>query len=156
MPVKIRRAKSGDLSDVLSLFEQSVRLTCSGEYSQKQIEAWVGSRNNLERWLNKIKNDYFILAFQDENLAGFASLSGSDYVDLMYVNPVFQGQGIATHLLEVIEKRGRDQGAEKFCSDVSDTARGFFLKQGYSILHKNIIYVDGVEISNSRMEKCVK
>jgi len=156
MPFNIRRAKSSDLSDILSLFEQSVRLTCSREYSQKQIEAWVGSRNNPERWLNKIKNDYFILAFQDEILAGFASLSGSDYVDLIYVNPVFQGQGVARRLLEVIELKGTWMCADRFYSDVSDTARGFFLKQGYSILHKNIIYVDGVEISNSRMEKCVK
>lgn len=48
-PVRLRKAEAGDLPELHSVFEQSVRNNCKKDYTPEQIEAWV-QRASPERW----------------------------------------------------------------------------------------------------------
>ena len=54
----------------------------------------------------------------------------------MFVHHDFQRQGIASLLLEDMEKYARLQGVSYITSEVSLTARPFFESKGYTIVEK--------------------
>lgn len=77
----IRRANASDLDDLLTLFANTIRFINSRDYNPQQIEAWLSSIHDRDRWLDKIKNQFFIL-YQEEGLVlGFASLDQGRYIE---------------------------------------------------------------------------
>ena len=55
------------------------------------------------------------------------------YLHSMFIHADFQGKGIATMLLEEIERYAIKEGIMRITSEVSITARPFFEKQGYIV-----------------------
>ena len=66
-------------------------------------------------------------------IVGFSSITPTGYLDYMFVHKDFQGRGIATMLLEEIERYALAAGIKRITSEVSLTARPFFEKQGYVV-----------------------
>ncbi len=151
--IPVRRAKPDDLAEILQLFEEAIRFACKKDYTAEQIEAWVASRENTARWEKAINQQYFLVAEIERQIAGFASLENSTYLDFMFVHPAYLGLGIAKELYQQIEKEARKQGSDLIYSNVSLTARSFFEKQGFLTVKTNCNQIRGVEIVNYRMEK---
>ena len=81
-----------------------------------------------------IETHYFIVAVnQQSQLVGFSSITPQGYLHSMFVHKDFQGKGIATMLLEEIERYAIKEGIMRITSEVSITARPFFEKQGYIV-----------------------
>ena len=70
------------------------------------------------------------------NTVGFAAIRPDGYLNSMFVHHDFQRQGIASLLLEDMEKYARLQGVSYITSEVSLTARPFFESKGYTIVEK--------------------
>lgn len=80
-----------------------------------------------------IKTHYFIVAVnQQSQIVGFSSITSQGYLHSMFVHKDFQGKGIATMLLEEIERYAITAGIMRITSEVSLTARPFFEKRLYS------------------------
>ena len=62
---------------------------------------------------------------------GFASLKGADHIDMLFVHPSAAGQGVASMLVDALEKLAGGRGAKILTVDASDTASEFFAKRGY-------------------------
>lgn len=144
----IRKAVVEDLDDILNLFVESIEATCSTDYTSAQITAWTASAQDRKKWLNRVKNQYFLVAEINHKLVGFASLENNNYIDLMYVHSELQGKGIAkallTRLVDNIE-------TGSITTNASITARPFFEKNGFTFLEKNSFKLHGVEIVNFKM-----
>ena len=151
--MKLLEAKSSDLNSILALFEHSIRGSCTSDYNQEQIDAWCSSAQNTERWLSKIRDQYFIKALLGDQLAGIASFENPNYLDVMYVSPMFQRSGIAAGLYNEIEQYAINHGTGKLYSDVSHTAKPFFESRGFIALHENHLTINGIDLSNWRMRK---
>ena len=81
-----------------------------------------------------IKTHYFIVAVnQQSQIVGFSSITPHGYLHSMFVHKDFQGKGIATMLLEEIERYAITAGIMRITSEVSLTARPFFEKKGYVV-----------------------
>ena len=77
-----------------------------------------------------IKTHYFIVAVnQQSQIVGFSSLRPQGYLHSMFVHKDFQGKGIATMLLEEIERYAITAGIMRITSEVSLTVRPFFEKK---------------------------
>ena len=84
---------------------------------------------------------------------GFASLKGSDHIDMLFVHPSVAGQGVATMLVDALEKLAGGRGAKSLSVDASDNAQGFFAKRGYVAMQRNSITVNDEWLANTTMKK---
>lgn len=153
----IRRANASDLDDLLTLFANTIRFINSRDYNPQQIEAWLSSIHDRDRWLDKIKNQFFIL-YQEEGLVlGFASLDQGRYIDLLFVHHKRQGEGIAGRLLKELESEAYSYPGQPliFYTYVSITAVPFFQSKGFVVERVNEVVLRGVILNNYRMTKVI-
>ena len=59
----------------------------------------------------------------------------NEYFDFLYVHKDYQRQGIADNLYTEIQAKAIKQGTTLLTADVSITARPFFEKKGFKIIH---------------------
>ncbi|WP_421754346.1 GNAT family N-acetyltransferase [Croceimicrobium sp.] len=152
MKINLGFAKMEDLPAIKNLFEASIRQTCQADYSAAEIEAWLQTLQNKDRWEELIKQQVVWLAMADTQLAGFCSLKAGDYLDFMYVSPHHQGMGLAKLLLKAAVLEARKQGKDTLSSDISITARPFFDSQGWKVIRKNENPRGDQVLINYRME----
>lgn len=151
--ISIRISKPGDLAEMQKLFVDTISAICKNDYSEEQIKAWTSSVENTERWAKKLASQYFLVAELDDKIVGYASLEGDNYLDLLYVHKDHQRKGIAQKLYSEIEKEAIGRKATVLSSDVSETARLFFEKNGFKIIAPQTNIITDVEIINYKMTK---
>jgi len=151
--VQYRQANNGDLHLVLDLFGKTVRTINIKDYSKKQVEAWVESGSNPEQWLRRIQKQYMVIAEADSGTAGFASITNQGYLDVLFVDPAFQGRGIARALMDRMVDYARQKKVKQISAEVSITARSFFEYQGFELLHEQQVQRKGVSLTNYKMKK---
>jgi putative acetyltransferase len=151
--IVIRPASLSDLAEIQQLFVDTISSICKNDYSPAQIKVWTASVNNIQRWMDKLTSQYFLIATLDNKIVGFSSLENSDYLDFLYVHKDFQRLGIACKLYNEIEKEAINRQATVLHSDVSITAKPFFEKQGFKSITPQTNLLQGVEIINFKMAK---
>lgn len=150
--LSIRQAEQNDLESIFRVFQASIIAISENNYSEKEKLVWLKSTEDKQRWLNKIASQYFIVAEQHRQLVGFASLE-KNYIDLMYVHPHAQRQGIAQVLLNTLEEQAKRIKNTTLFSDVSKAARPFFEKNKFVVLHENKVHLGGEVLTNYSMKK---
>ena len=97
---------------------------------------------------------YFIVATnQQSQIVGFSSITHQGYLHSMFVHKDFQGKGIATILLNEIERYATTRGIMRITSEVSLTARPFFEKRGYIVEVEQKRKANQLYLTNFWMEK---
>lgn len=130
----IREAQQTDTIALKELFQNTVLAVNSKDYSQAEVEDWASCGDDLSNIEEMIKTHYFIVAVnQQSQIVGFSSITPHGYLHSMFVHKDFQGKGIATMLLEEIERYAITAGIMRITSEVSLTARPFFEKKGYVV-----------------------
>ena len=120
----IRIAQQSDALELMSLFQET----------EAEVADWASCGNDLSRIKEMIKTHYFIVATnQQSQIVGFSSITHQGYLHSMFVHKDFQGKGIATILLNEIERYATARGIMRITSEVSLTARPFFEKRGYIV-----------------------
>lgn len=155
MDVKITLANKSHLSEILNLFNQTVRAVCNKDYSDLQINTWALSIENQNLWIEKITKQYFIIAWLENEIIGFASLDLLNTLDMMYVHKDFQNNGIASKLLKKIEHEAIQRDAKIIRSEVSITARAFFERKGFKTITQQLVFRNGIGFINFEMIKQV-
>ncbi len=74
-------------------------------------------------------------------------------IDYFYVRPRWQSKGIGKALLKTIEQEAARIGVDLLFADVSLTAKGFFLAQGFEITEAKSNTILGHLAPNFRMQK---
>ena len=101
----IRQAQQPDAVELRELFQNTVLVINRRDYSQAEVEDWASCGDNLSKIEDMIKTHYFIVAVnQQSQIVGFSSITSQGYLHSMFVHKDFQGKGIATMLLEEIER----------------------------------------------------
>jgi putative acetyltransferase len=156
MNIELRRAEIDDLEAIHDLFVETVNQVCAADYNPEQLRIWTSGVENRSQWINKLTDQYFIVATAGEQIVGFGSLANANYVDFMYVHKDYQRRGIADKLFTSLEDEARRHGAKILKSDVSKTAKGFFEKKGFKTIADQTKTVNSIAITNYRMEKDIR
>lgn len=151
--IKLRTAVFGDIPAIVEMYRGTVHTVNAKDYTPAQIKVWADGAVNYPRWEKAINEQYFVIAeinttpglkpdpsLKKEGnkiIAGFSSIAKDGYLDFMYVSKDYQRCGVASTLLNEIERKAREQKNPEIYSHVSKTARGFFQKMGYE--HKEDI-----------------
>ncbi|MNH31533.1 putative N-acetyltransferase YafP [compost metagenome] len=75
------------------------------------------------------------------------------YLDRLYVHKDFQGQGIASALVDLLEADAKKLGLTHISTDASLTARPFFERKGYQIMQTQTVERQGISLTNVSMVK---
>lgn len=151
--IEIRAVRESDLESILQVFKDSVWNISYEDYSREQLDAWASAAHDIQRWKDKIKLQYFIVAYVNGKLVGFGALENNDLIDLLYVHKNFQGSGVGTGILENLISIARSKGSNVLKAVVSKTARRFFEARGFAIAQEQSIQIKGIALINYQMMK---
>lgn len=150
----IREAQQTDTIALKELFQNTVLAVNSKDYSQAEVEDWASCGNNLSNIKERIETHCFVVAVnQQSQIVGFSSITSQGYLHSMFVHKDFQGEGIATMLLEEIERYAITAGITRITSEVSLTARPFFEKKGYVVEKEQKRKANQLSLTNFLMAK---
>lgn len=150
----IRAALQSDAVELKNLFQNTVLAINRRDYSQAEVEDWASCGDDLSNIENMIKTHYFIVAINQQlEIVGFSSITPQGYLHSMFVHKDFQGEGIATILLNEIEQYAITNGIIRITSEVSLTARPFFEKKGYIVEEEQKRKANQLSLTNFWMAK---
>lgn len=143
-----------DVPVLAAIFAASIAGLTGDDYSEAQQEAWMAAAED-EEFGKRLAADLTLIATLEGSPVGFASLRGNDHIHMLYVHPAVAGQGIATMLVDALEKLAGGRGAQSLSVDASDTAQGFFAKRGYTAQQRNSVTINDEWLANTTMKKAL-
>lgn len=141
-----------DVPLLAAIFIASIEELTGDDYSEAQQQAWMEAAED-EEFGNRLASDLTLIATLEGSPVGFASLRGTDHIRMVHVHPAVAGQGIATMLVDALEKLAGGRGATALTVDASDTAQNFFAKRGYVAMQRNSVTVGDEWLANTTMKK---
>ena len=151
--MKIREYKPMDCAAMAELFYNTVHTINAGDYTDEQLDAWATGNIDLAAWNCSFLEHNTLIAESDGIVVGFADMDKTGYLDRLYVHRDFQRRGIATALINELERRARKAGILNFETYASITARPLFEKQGYTVEIENKAVRNGIVLLNYKMIK---
>jgi putative acetyltransferase len=154
-PYRMRPMLPADGPALVEIFRASIEGLTEDDYSAEQQEAWASAADDEESFAGRLATWLTLVATLSEEPVAFASLEGNDHVKMLYVHPEAARQGVASMLVDALEKLASARGTKKLTVDASDTARDFFAGRGYAADRRNSIFTGGEWLSNTTMVKAL-
>lgn len=151
--IALRPYLPADAKRCAEIFRASIEELASEDYSADQCDAWAAEAGDPAGFASRLGKSLSLIAVIEGEAAGFASLLGADVLDLLYVDPRFARRGVGTALLDALARLAEARGAERLTSDVSDTARPLFERQGFVAQRRNLVQLNDQWLANTTMTK---
>ena len=142
-----------DTPVLAAIFAAAIQELTGDDYDETQQEAWASVADDEAEFGKRLAGELTLIASLKNAPVGFASLKGKDHIDMLYVHPTAAGQGVASALLNALEKLAGARGAEKLTVEASDNAQEFFRKRGYVAQQRNSVTINGEWLANTSMQK---
>ena len=149
----LRPFLAADTPVLAAIFVAAIEELTGDDYGEAQQQAWASAADDEEQFGKRLGGELTLIATQQNSPVGFASLKGTDHIDMLYVHPSAVGQGVASMLCEALEKLAGGRGAKSLTVDASDNAQEFFEKRGYVGKQRNTVTVNGEWLANTTMQK---
>ncbi len=156
----IRPYRADDAPRMLELFKDTIRRVNCRDYAPAQIAAWT-SEIQLKVWAAKLASRWCAVAEMSEELnderrlGGFADLEADGHLDRFYVSADHQRCGVGRALLNAVSDEANRLRLPRVFSEVSITARPFFLKHGFRVITDQLVFSRGAAFLNYRMERII-
>jgi len=84
--------------------------------------------------LRRLQQTEVWIAELSGHIVGWVGIRGSDYLDALYVEPVYARRGVGTRLLQYAEDVLRHRGVSVIRVEASWNAENFYIRRGYEPL----------------------
>ena len=152
----VRPRRNSDDAELAEIFRRSIRETASRHYRPSQVEAWSRFADDGITWSQRLQSRQVWVAEDAGLIAGFIQFEPPDHIDLTYVHPDRQRQGVATALLAQVEETARNNGCRVLHVEASIASRPFFAARGFETVAPQIVSAGGQEFLNYRMQKWLR
>ena len=149
----IREFKLDDLPTVVSLFQRTVREINIRDYSPVQVRAWAPDAPDMNAWKERLSRGLIWVCEATGNIVGFIQFEDNGHIDLLYVHPEFQRQGIARGLLQKALEWASSKQLPCLFTEASLTARPFFERFSFRVVRSQKVMLRGVQFENFVMER---
>jgi putative acetyltransferase len=149
----IRHATQDDALAIATLYHDTIRKINSRDYASAQIEAWAGATPDEEKWRQRQVSRTTFVDEQNGIIRGFAELEDNGHIGAVYVHADYQRKGIASALLDELEKEAFERGTTCLSTEASITAKPFFTKRGFETVAAQDVEYRGHIFRNYRMRK---
>ncbi len=151
--LRLRTYRPDDAGTLARLFHGSVHRAAAAQYSAEQRDAWAPQIPDPEWIQDRVASCDTVIVATGEAIAGFSSLGKTGLVDMFYVHPDWQRQGVGRLLYRRTEGMARRRGDTKLTTDASITARPFFESMGFTVTRRQEVSRGGITLTNFAMEK---
>jgi len=151
--IGLRPFLPADTSILAAIFVASIEELTEDSYSEAQREAWASRAEDETAFGKKLGAQLTLIATIAGSPVGFASLKGTDHLDMLFVHPGAVRQGVASTMCDAIEKLAAARGAARISVDASDSAQEFFAGRGYVGQQRNSISIGDEWLANTTMTK---
>jgi len=148
----MRPMLAADVPLLAEIFRASIE-ECGDDYSEAQQEAWASAADDEEEFGARLAGELTLVATLGGAAIGFASLADNMRIDMLYVHPAAGGQGAGNMLCDALEKLATARGTKELSADVSDSARGFFERRGFTAKTRNSLSLGDEWLANTTMVK---
>jgi putative acetyltransferase len=149
----LRPMLPADAPVLADIFRASIEGLTGEDYTAGQQDAWASAADDEDGFAARLGGELTLVATLQGSPVAFAALEGVDKVDMLYVHPAVAHLGVATMLVDALEKLAGARGAKQLATDASDTAREFFAGRGYAAQLRNTVMRGGEWLSNTTMTK---
>jgi putative acetyltransferase len=125
------------------------------DYDEAQRRAWASAVDGDEEFPQSLEKGLTLVAVIGGGPVGFIALQDGGLIDQLYVHPAVARTGVATALIEAIEKLAAARGTAMLATDASDTAKPLFEQRGFVAERRNTIEIEGEYLGNTRMTKAL-
>ncbi|GGK37237.1 GNAT family N-acetyltransferase [Salinarimonas ramus] len=155
-PVALRPLLADDVVVCAQIFRDAIEALTGEDYDVGQQEAWASAADDLDAFGARLGKALTIVAVEDGEVVGFASLEGNETFDMLYVAPDASGRGVATTLSDAIEKLAGARGTKVLSVKASDTALPFFMDRGYEPRERATVHRAGQWLASTTMTKALE
>ncbi len=170
MSYTIRPLAEEDLINLTDIFSSAIGHIDDSIYTKTQKEAWIhGAPQDAHDWKLRLEGLKTLVACESldckdqghedgpkSRAVAFLSFKETGYIDLLYVHPDHQRQGLATSLLALVKADCLARGQQYLSAHVSHAARPFFERQDFEIKEHCVQVRNGVKIENAWMMSKMK
>ena len=151
---QIRPARFSDIPAMQCLFRETVLAVNRQHYTAEEVADWASCGDDPRHWEALFaRQHYFVAESPEAEMTGFASIDETGYMHALFVHREWQRCGVASALYETVERFARETGAGRITSEVSETARGFFERQGFRVDGKQRQQANRLWLKNYKMSK---
>lgn len=127
------------------------------DYTPEQVAAWASIAPSAEQLAGLYGDGRFTAVAVDDTcrVLGFTDMEADGHIGFLYCRPEAAGTGVAGRLYEAVEAEARARGLPRLYSEASEGACRFFIRQGFAVLHRRALEIDGVAIHNFAVEKAL-
>lgn len=151
--MRIRKYIETDTDSLIDLFYNTILNVNIRDYAAEQVKVWANRKDNLAKNKDFFRDLYTLVAIDNDIIVGYGNISDSGYLDHLFVHKDYQGRGIATMLVDELEKYAIAQNIENIEVHSSITARVFFEKRGYRAIKEQQVTLENVQLTNYLMRK---
>jgi len=151
----VRPYRAADAPALSQIFRRSVEGLGPRAYGPAQVAAWASLCPTAEEIAARAGDGRLLLVAvdADDRPLAFADLERDGHIDLFYCAPEAAERGVAAALYAALEQAARAAGTSRLYAEASETARGFFERQGFAVTARRDFAVAGVAIHNYAVEK---
>ncbi|MEW9503161.1 GNAT family N-acetyltransferase [Jeotgalibacillus marinus] len=154
--MEIIQFKDSNIKEIVSLFYETVHSVNAQDYSRAQLYAWASEEEKdtkIQIWKESLNQNIAYVAKIKDKVVGFSDLTHSGHLDRLYVHKDYQGKGIASALVDMLESEAEKCKVLEIDTEASITAKPFFERRGYKVVCTQTIERKGVKFTNYQMVK---
>jgi predicted N-acetyltransferase YhbS len=130
--IEVRAMGTGDVPDVRSLIERTVRASYRDAYSERAIEFFIHYHGE-NAIMKDLRHSTCLVALVRGEIVGTATLRGESIIRV-FVEPEWQGTGIGRELIGSLLDQARASGSELVKLDASLVSRTFYERLGFLVV----------------------
>jgi putative acetyltransferase len=156
LEVNVRKAVADDAEALSGLARRSIQIIGATVMDGPQVDFWASSFTKA-KLSSVIANSTVFVVETEGRVGGFANLivttAGRAELDLLYVDPDYEGRGVARLAIEAVEAQARSRGIDELWADASLLAAPVFEHLGYVVQERYQKYRGGVTFLNTWLSK---
>jgi GNAT superfamily N-acetyltransferase len=134
MPLVIRDPTDDDAVQACEVMRRSIAELCAADHNNDPaiLRSWLGNKtpNIFRSWLAQRGNN-LLVAIDGERVVAVGSVTDEGQITLNYVSPDARFRGVSKSMLAALEDRAASRGCMRCTLNSTETARRFYLAQGY-------------------------
>lgn len=153
--MNIRRYQIGEEEEIWKLYRDTTRIINRRDYTEEQVQRWAPDQMR-PGWGEELRQKNPFVVEHEGRIVGFAELEADGHIGRFYGHHQWQRQGVGKLLYQAIEREALQRGIALLYSEVSITARGFFLSRGFEIVAEENNLICRTVAPRFRLQKRLK
>lgn len=137
---------------ITNIFYDSIHNINENIYTKAQQNAWAPLPRDYALWREKLQKQPPFMAYANDDLAGFIYMNDTGYIDWLFVDPRFQGQGIANALYNHVYEQALSKNIQKLTINASKMLMPMMRGKGFRVVKSQEVKKNTEVLVNYVME----